>query len=161
MQAKESNQGGASLESIQMTPRFKVESSVKNKGSAKYRGCGRNLDELADRINRKAIENIKIQSESLDQEQLYTLHVEPFSQFGSQGYQYPENHHDQVTPQYQVSVPLVSGQVPETLIMPEAEIVKHEPSVPMVCGQPQGAQSSSKSVIIDGKKYRLNIVNNN
>lgn len=161
-------------EQVQVTPRIKVESSIKNKGPNK-RGYGRNLDELADRINQKAIENIKIKSESLDPEQssdprMVNMEVvdhhsapDPFSQFGAQGFQYP-GHHSQVTPHYLVSVPLVSGQIPETLIIPEAEIVKQEPSVPltpMMCGQPQEAPTPRKAVIIDGKKYRLNIVNNN
>ena len=48
-------------------------------------------------------------------------YADPFSQFGAQGYQYPENHHSQVTPQYQVAVPMVSGQVPETLISHRAQ----------------------------------------
>ena len=156
-----------SHESVKLTPRSQVESSVQNKGPSKFRPYGRNLDEIADRINQKAIENIKSQSESLEQEYYSEgriVHmgrggasVDPFSQFSSQGYQ--ERQRRQVTPQYQVSVPLVGGQMPETIIIPETQVMKHEvPVTPLVYGQQtHEAQSNRRAVIIDGKKYRLNV----
>ena len=155
-------------ESVQLTRRTQVESSVvKNRGPNRFRPYGRNLDEIADRINQKAIENIKSQSESLDQDYysegrivhtgMVEASVDPFSQFSSQGYQ--ERQRRQVTPQYQVSVPMVGGQMPETIIIPETEVMKHDvPVTPMMYGQqPHEAQSNRRAVIIDGKKYRLNV----
>ena len=83
--------------------------------------------------------------------------VDPFHQFGSQGFQYQE----QVTPQYQVLVPLVRGQIPETIITPETEVMKHEacdPVTPVVCDQqPHENKFNKRAVIVDGKKYRLNV----
>ena len=150
------------------------ESGITNRSLHRfYRPFGVNLDELADRINQKALENIRSKSECLEpayHSESRIVHmglssatggasVDPFSQFGSQGYQYPEQQR-QVTPQYQVSVPLVRGQMPETIIIPETEVMKHEASVPVtpvVDDQQKPHESNKRAVIIDGKKYRLNV----
>ena len=67
------------------------------------------------------------------------------------------------SPEYQESVPLVKSQMPETIIIPEREVMKHEASVPVTPvsyeqhQQYHEVQSNKRAVIIDGKKYRLNV----
>ena len=64
------------------------------------------------------------------------------------------------SPEYQESVTLVKGQMLETIIIPETEVMKHEASVPVtpvVDDQQKPHESNKRAVIIDGKKYRLNV----
>ena len=129
------------------------ESGITNRGLNRfYRPFGRNLEQ-AYHSERRMVHMGMGNSTS-------GLSVEPFSQFGSQRYQYQEQQR-QVTPRYQVSVPLVRGQMPETIIIPETEVMKHEASVTPVADdqhqQLHEAQSNKRAVIIDGKKYRLNV----
>ena len=148
--------------------------ALKSKSSfPSYRGAYRqeNIDQLAHRINQRAMENIK--SEIVDNaEGLYSNvkmsrpeaqqlegtiedSEDSFCQFRNQGYQHSERS-TQVAALYQVAVPLL-GHSPESFIIPEAEIVEKKDVTP-VYAQPQ---HSTQAVIVDGKKYRFNSVNNN